>query len=191
MHTSIENFRKNLEVLVVSQLVVIQEFLPLLGARKDCPYKPGRIINITSINGKIAAPFMGGYVASKHAFEGLSNTLRIELQMYGIDVIIVGPGVVKTAIWGKQTDDIAEKYRNTEYYLPCIAFNNFLKKSLPKTGLELDKFSERLLKIFELKHPRTRYAIVRKKFMNWTLPRIIPTRLADKFFAKLIGFKKG
>jgi NAD(P)-dependent dehydrogenase (short-subunit alcohol dehydrogenase family) len=189
MHMSIEDFRNNLEVLLVGQLAVIQAFLPLLGAQKDYPHKPGRIINITSINGKIAAPFLAGYVAAKHAMEGLSKTLRIELQLFGIDVIIVGPGVVKTAIWGKQTDDILEKYSGTDYYLPGKAFNDFVKKSIDG-GLEIEEFSRKLIKIFELKHPKTRYAIVKNKFMNWTFPRMMPARISDKFFAKLVGLKK-
>jgi NAD(P)-dependent dehydrogenase (short-subunit alcohol dehydrogenase family) len=189
MHMPINEFRNNLEVLVVGQLAVIQAFLPLLGAQKNYPHKPGRIINITSGNGKIAAPFLGGYVSSKHAMEGLSNTLRIELLLYGIDVIIVGPGMVKTAIWDKQTDDVLEKYRNTDYYAAGKTFTEFLKKTIPGEGLDLDVFGNKLLKIFEKKHPKTRYAIAKNKFKNWTLPRILPNRISDKFFAKLVGIK--
>jgi hypothetical protein len=102
----------------------------------------------------------------------------------------VGPGIVKTAIWDKQTDEIAEKYRDTDYYLAGKTFNDFIKNSVADSGLEIEKFSQRLLKIFELNHPKTRYAIVKNKFMNWTLPRMIPNRISDKFFAKLVGLKK-
>jgi NAD(P)-dependent dehydrogenase (short-subunit alcohol dehydrogenase family) len=190
MHMPIESFRKHFEVLLIGQLAVIQQFLPLLGAQKQYPYKPGRIINITSVNGKIAVPFLGGYVAAKHAFDGLSDTLRIELQIYGIDVIIVAPGMIKTAIWGKVPEDIAETYRDTDYYIPGKNFNNYIKNAVPDNALELDDFSRRLIKIFELKRPKTRYIISRKKFKEWTLPRMLPVRLYDKFFVKLIGLRK-
>jgi short-subunit dehydrogenase len=187
MHIPIEDFRNHLEVLLIGQLAVIQAFLPLLGAQKNYANKPGRIINITSVNGKIPVPFLGGYVSAKHAMEGLSHTLRTELLLYGIDVIIVGPGQIKTAIWDKQTDDIVEKFRNTDYYIPGKAFNDYIKKTVPHNALELEKFSQKLLKIFELKHPKTRYTIAKNKFKNWIIPNIIPNRMSDQFFAKLTG----
>jgi NAD(P)-dependent dehydrogenase (short-subunit alcohol dehydrogenase family) len=128
MHITIESFKRHLDVLVTGQLMVIQQFLPLLGAQKNYLHRPGRIINISSVNGRVAAPFLGGYVAAKHALEGLSDVLRIELQLYGIDVIVVGPGTIKTAIWGKVPEDIAEQFRGTDYYLPGKKFNDYLKK---------------------------------------------------------------
>lgn len=187
MHMPVESFRQHLEVLLVGQLVVTQQFLPLLGAKSNYSHKPGRIINITSINGRIAAPFIGGYVASKHAMEGLSDTLRIELQPYGIDVIVVGPGVIKTAIWGKLPDEEAEKYKHTDYYQSALAFNRFLKERAPIDGMELEDFSNQLFKIFELKNPKTRYTIAKNKFKSWTIPRLLPQRVKDKYFAKLVG----
>jgi NAD(P)-dependent dehydrogenase (short-subunit alcohol dehydrogenase family) len=187
MHMPIEDFRKHLEVLLVGHLAVIQAFLPLLGAEKNYSNKPGRIINITSVNGRIPVPFLGGYVSSKHAMEGLSHTLRTELQIYGIDVIIVAPGQIKTAIWGKQTDEMVENFRNTDFYLPGKAFNDYIKKTVPDNAMELEKFSQKLVQIFELKKPKTRYTIAKNKFKNWTIPRLIPNRISDKFFAKLIG----
>jgi NAD(P)-dependent dehydrogenase (short-subunit alcohol dehydrogenase family) len=187
MHMSLDSFRQHLEVLLIGQLAVTQQFLPLLGAQRNYPHKPGRIINITSVNGRIAAPFIGGYVASKHAMEGLSDTLRIELQIYGIDVIVVGPGVIKTAIWGKLPDEEAEKYKQTDFYQSSLTFNRFLKERAPIDGMELHDFSNQLFKIFELKKPKTRYTIARNKFKNWTIPRLLPQRVKDKYFAKLLG----
>ncbi len=67
-----------------------QAFLPLLGAKRTLTGPPGRIIMVSSTSGKIAAPFIGAYAASKHGLEGMSESLRRELMLFGIDVIIVG-----------------------------------------------------------------------------------------------------
>ena len=107
-------FRQHFEVNVLGLVQVTQAFLPLLGARANHPVQPGRIQNISSVNGQVAIPFMGAYVGSKHAVEGLSHSLRRELALFGIRVIIVGPGAVKTPIWGKGTD--IQSYRETPYY---------------------------------------------------------------------------
>ena len=68
----------------------LQAFLPQLGADKELAGQPGRIINVSSIQGKYGTPFMAAYTASKHGVEGLSECMRRELMPYGIDVVIVG-----------------------------------------------------------------------------------------------------
>ena len=67
-----------------------QAFLPLLGADRSLEGAPGRVINVSSVGGRYGAPFMGAYAASKHALEGASDSLRRELMLFGIDVIVVG-----------------------------------------------------------------------------------------------------
>ncbi len=71
-----------------------QAFIPLLGAHRTLLGDPGRIIQISSVFGKIGFPLMSGYCASKHALEGFSEGMRRELMLYGIDVIIVGQPIL-------------------------------------------------------------------------------------------------
>lgn len=72
------------------QGLIAQAFLPLLGTDLSLKGQPGRIVNVTSVQGKVALPLSGAYGASKHALEGMSESLRRELIPYGIDVIIFG-----------------------------------------------------------------------------------------------------
>ena len=188
MHISVDLFREHLDVLLVGQLVVTQAFLPLLGAKKECRHPPGKILFISSISGKRTAPFMGPYVAAKHALEGMANSLRMELQLYGIDVIIVGPGIIKTPILDKTPDDVHEKYIDTDYYESFKIFSTIFRGMVPEEAYELKEFSKILFKIFETKNPKTRYAVVKNKFKNWTLPGIFSDRMTDKFFAKKLKF---
>ncbi|MEY2817507.1 MAG: serine 3-dehydrogenase, partial [Chloroflexota bacterium] len=111
-----DDFRRQLEINVTGQLIVTQAFTPLLGADRSLNGKPGRIVNITSVSGKNGSPFLGAYAASKHALEGLSESMRRELMLYGIDVIIVAPGPIATPIWDKAEEVNAKEYRHTDYY---------------------------------------------------------------------------
>jgi NAD(P)-dependent dehydrogenase (short-subunit alcohol dehydrogenase family) len=90
-------FRRQLEVNTISPLVVIQAFAPLLGTDKKRQGPTGRVVNITSSGAKVAIPLLGAYSASKCGLEGMSDALRRELMVFGIDVVIIEPGTVRTA----------------------------------------------------------------------------------------------
>jgi NAD(P)-dependent dehydrogenase (short-subunit alcohol dehydrogenase family) len=115
IHLPTEDFRRQLEVNLVSVLIVTKAFVPLLGTDHSLRGRPGRIINMSSVSGKSAPPFVGAYAASKHGLEGFSESLRRELQLYGIDVIIVGPGPVATPIWDKAEEVEISAYAHTDY----------------------------------------------------------------------------
>jgi len=190
MFMPVDLFQMHLDIMVTGNYVVTQAFLPLLGAQKNCPFPPGRIINISSVAGKMASPFMSGYVAAKHAMEGFSKVLRMELQLYGIDVIVVGPGIVKSDIWNKIKDEDIDAYSETDYHEYYWNTVKFFRNSIPSEGYEVDEFSVRLRKIFELKRPGTRYAVVKNKFIQWTLPRLLSDRLFTRLSAKIMKMEK-
>ena len=178
----VDDIRKNFEVNVFGLIKVTQAFLPLLGAQPNHPTAPGRILNISSVTGKMAPPYMAPYVGSKHAVEGISGTLRRELMRYGIEVVIIGPGAVQTPIWDKGSMD---KFKDTPYIGSLVKFfTKFVTDG--KHGMPLDVFSKRLADIFETPKPKTRYAVVQGEFMNWTLPQLLPSRMVDNFFKKMM-----
>src|SRR5215216_824039 len=115
IHMATDDFRHQLEVNLVSVLIVTKAFAPLLGVDRSLRGQPGRIINMSSVSGKSAYPFVGAYVTSKHGLEGFSETLRRELLLYGIDVIVVGPGPVATPIWDKAEQADTSLYADTDY----------------------------------------------------------------------------
>ena len=101
LHLRPSEYRRQLEVNMVSPLVVIQAFAPLLGTDKKRQKPAGRIVNITSSVAKIAIPLLGAYSASKFGLEGMSDALRRELMLFGIDVAIIEPGTVNTVMYEK------------------------------------------------------------------------------------------
>ncbi|MBP8047503.1 MAG: SDR family NAD(P)-dependent oxidoreductase, partial [Anaerolineales bacterium] len=143
-HMPIDEFRTQMEINLTGQLIVTQAFLPLLGMDRSLKGKPGRLINMSSTSGKRGAPFVGAYVTSKHALEGMSETLRIELMLYGIDVIIIGPGAVATPIWDKGEQADLTKYQHTEYVEAARKFQKYMVEDGRK-GLPSEKIGEVVL----------------------------------------------
>ena len=182
----IDTIRAHFDVNVLGLIQVTQAFLPLLGACDNHPVQPGRIHNISSVNGQVAIPFMGAYVGSKHAVEGLSHSLRRELVLFGIKVIIIGPGAVQTPIWGKGTD--MSSYASTPYF-PAI--NRFLKQveRSESKGFSIDYLGKRIVDIHETARPAIRYALVPGKLTGWVLPRLLPARTLDWILSRISGLR--
>ena len=93
-----EQFKYQFDVNVLGVFHCCQAYLDLLGADKNRKGDPGKIINISSISGEIGMPFMSAYNMSKFGLEGFSEGIRRELLMYGIDVVVIAPGPIKTPI---------------------------------------------------------------------------------------------
>jgi short-subunit dehydrogenase len=179
---SVDEMAHNFEVNVFGLLRVTKAFLPLLGAQQNHPSVPGRILNISSAAGKLALPFMAPYTGSKHAVEGISHAMRLEFMRYGIKVIIIGPGAIQTAIWGKVTPN---RFKGTSYQASLERFGRkFLAKG--EKGMPLEQCSRQIGDIFESEDPKVRYAIVQDKFFNWTLPLLLPQGIMDSFIRKLM-----
>ncbi|VVC76391.1 Serine 3-dehydrogenase [Aquicella siphonis] len=184
----VKEFQKQLDVNLTGQLIVIQAFAPLLGVDKSLAGQPGKIINISSVSGKNAYPFLGAYAASKHGLEALSESLRRELMLYGIDVVIVAPGAIKTAIWDKaRQQTIPEELSRSDYARPARVFKEYILQSAEKSGLPAETVANLLLHILQSRRPKTRYAPVPQKFFNWTLPNLLPRRWVDWLIAKKLG----
>jgi hypothetical protein len=134
----------------------------------------------------MGAPFLGPYVASKHALEGWSECLRRELMLYGIDVIIVGPGTVATPIWDKAEREDVSRYGKSDYLPALTRFREYIIKNGPK-GDPPERVGEAIWKALSARRPRTRYAVVQGRFVNWTLPNALPLRLLDRMVARVMG----
>jgi NAD(P)-dependent dehydrogenase (short-subunit alcohol dehydrogenase family) len=170
LHQPLAQFRQQLEVNLVGQLAMIQAFAPLLGTDTRFNGAPGRIINISSVGGKIGPPFLGAYAAAKHALEGLSESLRRELMLYGIDVIIVGPGSVATPIWDKA--ETADLPHGGEDYIEAMTRFKAHMIAEGRKGYAPERVGEVIWNALSSARPSTRYAVVPGKLLNWVLPRL-------------------
>jgi short-subunit dehydrogenase len=185
LHIPMDQIEKQFQVNVFGLIKVTQAFAPLLGARSNHSARPGRILQISSVSGKIGFPFIAPYVGSKHAVEGISASLRRELLKYGIDVIVIGPGAVKTPIWEKGEEDVYKSnYLETDYVASLEIFQGkFVKQSL-KTALSVEYLVKRIMTILQSEHPKTRYTFISQKLTNYLLPRLLPDRIFDRILKK-------
>jgi NAD(P)-dependent dehydrogenase (short-subunit alcohol dehydrogenase family) len=186
IHQPLDEVRRHFEVNVVGALAAVQTFAPLLGADRSRVGARGRIVNISSVAGRMSAPFLGAYAASKHALEGLSNSLRRELMVHGIDVIIVNPGSVVTPIWDKAEAIDGTRYAGTGYE-PFLT--RFLSAALKagRSGLPPEAVGEVVWTALSAHRPRTFYPVVHRKLVYWTIPLALPARLLDRLIAKRLG----
>lgn len=182
----IEQLRRQLEVNVVGQIAVTQAFLPLLRAGK------GRVVNISSVSGLLATPFVGPYSASKFALEALSDALRGELSPWGIRVITIQPGAIATPIWGKSlkaADKIAaelppEAIRLYGNVLPSLL--DTVKKT-GERGTPPAKVSQAVTHALTAPRPKTRYLVGADARLGALLARWVPDRLRDWLILKYGG----
>jgi NAD(P)-dependent dehydrogenase (short-subunit alcohol dehydrogenase family) len=178
-----EEIRKTLDVNVTGLLLLTRACLPLLRAAQ------GRIVNISSISGLIAMPGVSVYAASKHAVEAVTDALRVELQPFGIKVVAVEPGGVKTPIWdkGAKRDAAAREDRGTaetrELYAPIV---RLLEKLNAKPGgLPPEALAEVVTEALESAKPKNRYLVGKDAKALKMLTRL-PDGLRDKAIAAKI-----
>ncbi|MGB3624534.1 MAG: SDR family oxidoreductase [Henriciella sp.] len=185
-----DQFEQHFEVNVFGLMRTTQAFLPLLGMDESRSGDPGRIVNITSVGGRLSAPFLGAYAATKHAVEAITDSFRRELLIYGIDAIAIGPGSVKTPIWDKAEDmNRNEPYANTVWAKPIEKFADVMLKG-GREGLEPKVIGETIEEALSDDSPKARYAPVPDKLTNWTIPTRLPKRWVDSIMAKRFGIEK-
>jgi NAD(P)-dependent dehydrogenase (short-subunit alcohol dehydrogenase family) len=191
IYQPIDDYRYQLEVNLVGPLIVTQAFIKLLGADHQRTGKPGRIINITSIGGIMAGVFSGAYHASKFGLEGLSESLRRELLVHGIDVIAIGPGAVATPIWDKAEQVDASVYEHTEYGSAIKVYQQYMI-ARGRKGYPPEHIGEVTWKALTVDNPPVRYgySVVPNPLRNWILPRLMPKRRVDARIAEAMGWKR-
>jgi len=183
----IEEFRHQFEVNVFGVIAVTKAFLPLLGARKNHASVRGKIVQISSVSGRMGMPFVSAYVGSKYALEGISESLRKELLFYGIDVVLIEPGPIKTPIWKKSMDPMLDKFSDSVYH-PIMkkSQEKFMAPSI-ENALSPEKTASIIFREFQKQNSRARVVIVGQKWKNWTLPKLLPARVLDKILGKALG----
>lgn len=182
----IEDIRRQIEINLIGQIQVIQAFAPLLGASERWRGPPGRIVNMSSVAGRFAAPFMGAYNASKFGLEGMSDALRRELMIFGVDVILIEPGLIATPIWDKAEADDFAGVDDTIYGPIARRMQKWLVGEGRKApGPEV--VARAVLRALQGKRPPVRIPVVASRFTDYTLRAILPARLIDWLVARQLG----
>ncbi len=182
----IEDLRLQIEVNLIGQIAVTQAFLPLLRQGK------GRIVNMGSVGGRMATPFIGAYCASKFALEGATDSLRQELRPWGISVSIVEPGSIATPIWEKgvaAAEKLNEKLpqRAHDLYDTAVAAMRHAVDKRTGAGIPPDEVAKAVEHALTAKRPKTRYLVGLDARLPAVFAKILPDRVRDGMVARAMG----
>ncbi len=182
----LSELRRQFEVNVIGQVATIQAFLPLLRRGH------GRIVNMGSIEGLWATPFTGAYVASKFALEGLTDSLRMELRAWDMQVSIIEPGVIATPLWEKLQDATAAlaealPAQARDLYGLHFAAHHRAADKLAGAGISAEAVAHAVSRALVAKRPRTRYVVGREARIGAILARFLPDRLRDALTTRRLG----
>ncbi|MGB8398575.1 SDR family oxidoreductase [Bradyrhizobium sp.] len=180
-----DEFRRQMNVNVIGPIIATQAFGPLLGSDPSLKGPKGRIVMVSSLAGRNGNPLMSAYSASKHAVEGLSESLRREMMLFGIDVIIVAPGAVKTPIWSKADEVDISAYRSSPFFPALQRIRKFMMQ-LGENGLPAGKIAATIAEALTSSHPRVRYQITPDP-MRHLVAAVLPKRMVDRIFARRLG----
>lgn len=182
-HFPIEDLRKQFEINVFATVEVTQQFLPLLGT-KDLKAPSGKIIVISSAAGVWTRPFLGPYSGSKHALEAIFDAYRRELKLYGIDVVIIQPGPIRTEIWDKAQMFDIEKYKGTHYEQLLQKIETTAIEQIKKIAIPPSRVADKVFLAFKKKKPKARYLVTPMKLAFKIFMYVLPARWLDAYFMK-------
>ena len=177
----IDAFEQQIDVNVTGLLRVTQAFIPLM--------RPGsRLVNVSSMAGKVSFPGLGAYHASKHAVEAISDTLRLELKSGGIKVSIIEPGRIATPIWQSSRNTAEGLLRRipAEQFAPYKKLMDAVAKSVSgaeRNGASPVLCAKAIYAALTASRPRTRYAVGRDAKLLMFFRRFL---LSDKMWDKLV-----
>ena len=183
LEISADQFRQQMEVNVMGPVIAIQAFGPLLGSDPSLKGPKGRIVMISSVAGRSGNPLASPYSTSKHAIEGLSESLRREMMLFGIDVIIIAPGAVKTPIWAK-ADEFSGNGNSP--FAPALEKIRAFTQHLSEIGLPPEKIAEAIATALTSPNPKVRYQITPDPVRH-LIGSVLPKRTLDRIIAKRLG----
>jgi NAD(P)-dependent dehydrogenase (short-subunit alcohol dehydrogenase family) len=174
----LEELRRQFDINVIGQVAVIQAFLPLIRSAQ------GRIINVGSVGGKITIPFGGPLCSSKYALESINDALRMELRPWGIHVVLVAPGNVRTPAVDKLVVDskvMLNRFSPEGRARYATSYSAFVQSLLKQEeeGIVPEVMAETVYRALTAHTPRTRYPVGPKSRLLPLLAAWLPARALD------------
>jgi NAD(P)-dependent dehydrogenase (short-subunit alcohol dehydrogenase family) len=182
----IEELRRQLDINVVGQVAVTQALLPALRETH------GRVVFISSVSGRVSAPGMTPYTASKFAIEAIADGLRVELRPWSIDVVLVEPGSIDTDIWRGAVDEFdattaAMSDEHRRLYDGFLTGSRKFIASTAKRASPVEKVVKAIEEAVTVPRPRTRYLVGADARGQILASRLLPDRAFDALVARMVG----
>ena len=181
---TLDDLREQFDTNLFGVMRVTRRVLPEMRRRRR-----GRIINMSSISGKVAIPTMGPYAASKHALEAVSDALRLELYPFDIQVVLIEPGYIPTNM-NRTAAELSSAYANAAERSPYAAiyqgFMSTWNKTRKASKYKPEDCAAVVLRAIEDRPPRARYAVTRRAKMGILAKRFLTDRAFDRQMKKTL-----
>jgi len=178
-----ENAKRQFDVNYHGVLVLVQSLIPVMRDRGG-----GRIVNISSLGGRMAFPTGGLYSSSKFALEALSDVLRMELEPFNIKVVVIEPGPVKTEFFDVANEKVEISIPDNEIYRPAIEKIKGLSQQTEKLGWTPEAVAKVITRSLTARNPRPRYvAATGGNTFIFLMTKIMPTWFRDFFWKRFYG----
>jgi NAD(P)-dependent dehydrogenase (short-subunit alcohol dehydrogenase family) len=177
--------RQQFEVNLLAPIALIRTLIPVMRSQGA-----GRIVNISSLGGRLAFPLGGLYSASKFALEGLSDALRMELAPFNISVSVIEPGPVRTEFFGVARNSAAQAMTNPLETPYRAAYDRLqgLEQQVDRQAWTPAQVAEVVIKALSDRRPKPRYlAATGGNFLIWMMTKVLPTRMVDAFWQRFYG----
>lgn len=181
----LDALRRQFEVNLIGHVAVTQAMLPMLRQTR------GRIVNVTSVGGLVATPFLGPYAGSKYALEAFSDCLRTELRPWGIRTIAVEPGSIATEIWtsGQAIADDAREAMPPEaeqLYGKAMDATVRMSNEMGARGIPPEEAARVIHKALTVRRPKARYLVGRDAYAIKYMSRLLPDRVWDAMIRRAL-----
>ena len=184
-----DHLRQQFETNFFGAVRVTQAVLPGMRERRR-----GRIVNISSAAGKVALPLFGAYSGSKFALEGMTDALRLEVYPFGIDVVLIEPGYIRTgfqSVSAGLSSSYSAAGRNTAYVALYQAYRQVTRHSRNQSSYTPEDCARVLLRALRDNPPRPRYTVTRRAAMAAWAKRLVSDRLLDRFMMRTFRLRRG
>jgi short-subunit dehydrogenase len=183
-----ESVKQQFAVNLFGAVELIQAVIPILRDQGG-----GRIVNISSLGGRIAFPFGGLYSASKFALEGLSDALRMELEPFNIRVSVVEPGPVATDFFEVARTEVEETVEQPDHTPYRAAFEQFasVEQRVNRQLWSAERVATVIMQALGDRSPKPRYvAATGGRILLFLMTKVLPTPLVDRFWQRFYGIDR-
>lgn len=179
--TTDADIRRQFDTNVFGLMAVTRAFVPRMRERGA-----GRIINVSSVGGRMTMPFFGAYNATKYAVESMSDALRLELRPFGIDVVLVEPGVINTNFADRSTERLDHYADASSPYAPVFGHVDEMRARAEKMGVGPEVIARAIERAVRSRRPAARYVAPFKARVMLAFIRWLPTRWTDAMMRRMV-----
>jgi short-subunit dehydrogenase len=176
------DLRAQYDTNVFGLMAVTRAFLPEMIARRA-----GRIVNVSSVGGRLTLPFFGAYNSTKYAVESMSDALRLELAPLGVRVVLIEPGIIRSN-FADRSLGIADRYGDADNpFAPAVQVFQRATEASDRLAVSPRSVARAMARAIERRRPAARYIAPFRTTLMLALYKLMPTRVNDWFFRRVSG----